>query len=38
LPLERLPEVREFLLANPVPSQREIATIWWDVSGEIENS
>jgi len=32
LPPERLPEVREYLLANPQPSQREIATIWWDVN------
>ncbi len=32
LPLERLPEVRGYLLANPLPKQREIATIWWDVS------
>lgn len=32
LPPERLPEVREFLLANPLPREREIATIWWDVS------
>jgi len=31
LPPERLPEVREYLLQNPMPSQREIATIWWDV-------
>ena len=38
LPPERLPEVREFLLANPSPGQREIATIWWDVSGEIASS
>lgn len=38
LPPERLPEVREFLLANPLPGQREIATIWWDVSVEIESS
>lgn len=32
LPPERLPEVREFLLANPLPTAREIATIWWDVT------
>lgn len=31
LPPERLPEVREYLLANPLPSQRELATIWWDI-------
>ncbi len=29
---DRLPAVREFLRANPLPRQREIATIWWDVS------
>ncbi len=32
LPLERLQEVREYLIANPLPRQRDIATIWWDVS------
>lgn len=32
LPPERLPEVREYLIANPLPRQRDIATIWWDVS------
>lgn len=32
LPAERLPEVREFLIANPQPRTREIATIWWDVN------
>lgn len=32
LPPERLPEVREYLLANPLPRQREIATIWWDAT------
>lgn len=32
LPPERLSEVRDFMLANPLPKQREIATIWWDVS------
>lgn len=31
LPPERLSEVRDFLLLNPLPQQREIATIWWDV-------
>lgn len=31
LPPERLSEVREFLRENPLPRQREIATIWWDV-------
>lgn len=32
LPPERLLEVREYLLANLLPKQREIATIWWDVN------
>lgn len=32
LPPERLPEVREYLLANPLPTHRDIATIWWNVS------
>lgn len=32
LPPVRLSEVRDFMLANPLPTQREIATIWWDVS------
>lgn len=32
LPPERLPEVREYLLQHPMPRQREIATIWWDVN------
>lgn len=32
LPPERLAEVREYLLANALPRQREIATIWWNVS------
>ncbi len=32
LPPERLGEVREYLMKNPLPAQREIATIWWDVS------
>lgn len=32
LPPERLEEVREFLIAKPLPRQRDIATIWWDVS------
>lgn len=32
LPLEHLPDVREYLLANPLPKQPENATIWWDVS------
>jgi len=32
LPPERLQEVREYVLANPLPRQREIATIWWDVT------
>lgn len=32
LPPERLPEVRDYMLANPLPDKREIATIWWDIS------
>lgn len=32
LPPERLQEVREYLIANSLPRQRDIATIWWDVS------
>lgn len=32
LPPERLSEVRDFMLANPLPKEREIATIWWDIS------
>ncbi len=32
LPPERLGEVREYLMQNPLPRQREIATIWWDVN------
>lgn len=35
LPAERLPEVRQFLIANPQPQAREIATIWWDVNAEL---
>lgn len=31
LPPERLPEVRDYLLAHPTPHQRTLATIWWDV-------
>ena len=31
LPPDRLLEVREYLRAHPLPRQREIATIWWDV-------
>lgn len=31
LPSARLPEVRDYLLANPLPTERELATIWWDV-------
>jgi SAM-dependent methyltransferase len=31
LPPERLPEVRDYLVAHPLPRAREIATIWWDV-------
>jgi hypothetical protein len=38
LPPEQLSEVRDYLLANSSPRTREIATIWWDVSGEIENN
>lgn len=34
LPPERLSDVREFLVMNPPPRQREIATIWWDVESE----
>ena len=30
LPASRDNEVREFLLANPQPEKRELATIWWD--------
>lgn len=32
LPPDRLPEIREFLRANPLPREREVATIWWDVT------
>lgn len=32
LPPKRLGEVREYLMQNPLPSQREIATIWWDIN------
>ena len=32
LPPERLGEVREYLINNPLPTQRQIATIWWDVN------
>jgi SAM-dependent methyltransferase len=28
---DREPEVRDYLRANPAPSTRELATIWWDV-------
>lgn len=38
LPTERLAEVREYLIANPLPRQREIATIWWDVNASTESS
>lgn len=31
LPAEREDEVREYLRAHPAESQRELATIWWDV-------
>jgi SAM-dependent methyltransferase len=30
LPQERLEEVREFLAANPSPTSRDLAVIWWD--------
>ena len=32
LPRSRDNEVREFLLANPQPENRELATIWWNNS------
>ena len=32
LPPERLGEVHEYLVNNPLSTQRKIATIWWDVS------
>ena len=32
LPPERLSEVRDYMLANPLPTHRDIATIWWDIS------
>jgi SAM-dependent methyltransferase len=32
LPPERLPEVRQYLIEQPQPRAREIATIWWDVN------
>ena len=35
LPPERLGEVRAYLLAHPLPTHREIATIWWNVNAEI---
>lgn len=35
LPPERLGEVKDFLRQHPMPSQRELATIWWDVAAEI---
>lgn len=31
LPPERLDEVRQYLVDNPQPQRRELATIWWDV-------
>jgi len=34
LPPERLGEVKDFLRDHPVPPQRELATIWWDVADE----
>lgn len=38
LPPERLHEVRDYLLANPLPTQREIATVWWDVNAWNESN
>lgn len=35
LPPERLGEVKDFLRDHPMPRQRELATIWWDVAAEI---
>ena len=35
LPPERLGEVKDFLRDHPMPRQREIATIWWDVADEM---
>lgn len=35
LPPERLSEVKEFLREHPIPRQRELATIWWDVADEM---
>ena len=35
LPPERLGEVKDFLHQHPMPRQRELATIWWDVNGAI---
>lgn len=35
LPLQRLEEVKDFLREHPMPRQRELATIWWDVAAEI---
>ena len=35
LPPERLGEVKDFLREHPMPRQRELATIWWDVADEI---
>ena len=32
---ERDGEIREFLLSNPQPSIRELATIWWDKSAAV---
>jgi len=36
LPRSRESEVRDFLLANPAPSMRELSTIWWDVATRVE--
>jgi len=35
LPPERIEEVKDFLREYPLPRQRELATIWWDVADEI---
>lgn len=32
LPPERLSEVRDYMFAYPLPTHREIATIWWDIN------
>ncbi|MBI3428455.1 MAG: methyltransferase domain-containing protein [Actinobacteria bacterium] len=35
LPPGRLGEVKDFLLDHPMPRQRDLATIWWDVNDGI---